>query len=89
MLEECLSHGSVAIRNKAVTALAAIFTEYLNYDSVKIALSHNAEDKNLKENLQHKRKELLEKYCKQLKNTNSTVRMGYSVAIGMNLFLFC
>lgn len=91
LIEECLSHEAIVIRNKAVSALTAVFNEYLNYDSVKVALSHSVENKNMKENLQSKRKELIEKYCKQLKNTSSyglNIRMGYSLAIGMKLFNF-
>ena len=91
LIEECLSHEAIVIRNKAVSALTAVFNEYLNYDSVKIALSHSVENENMKENLQSKRKELIEKYCKQLKNTSSYglhIRMGYSLAIGMKLFYF-
>ncbi|XP_063824172.1 tubulin-specific chaperone D [Ostrinia nubilalis] len=75
LLEECLSHEVQAIREKAIIALPLVFDQYLRDDNLMYG------DKTAKE----KRKELIEKYCEQLRSSSVNglvLRMGFSRAVG-------
>ncbi|VVD01854.1 unnamed protein product [Leptidea sinapis] len=75
LIEECLSHEVLVIREKAIEALPLVFEQYLRDDDVIYG------DVTIKQ----KRAQLLEKYCHQLANTSVNglpLRMGFSRAVG-------
>lgn len=75
LIEECLAHEVLAIREKAIKALPLVFDQYLRDDQLVYG------DMTAKE----KRTKLMEKYCEQLRNSGVNglvLRMGYSRAVG-------
>lgn len=81
LIEECLAHEVLAIREKAIKALPLVFDQYLRDDQLVYG------DMTAKE----KRTKLMEKYCEQLRNSGVNglvLRMGYSRAVGEHEQLF-
>lgn len=74
LLNECLSHEVSAVRDRACSALPALFTEYYFKSDGTVNSSQ--------------KESVVLQFCNQLTSTDQTSRMGHAIAIGNITFKY-